>query len=170
MPNEATPANLTEVRIAVERDADAYRITAVLEALGYAVVRDIEPMDPAARVRWAVEQMARRYKLTTREAEILQLVLAGESSNTAIGKMLELSSATVKWHMHNIFAKSGTDTREGLLRRALQLPDLAAKAVAVENAPGSEPPAVLNLAHPGDAQLADEHRRSVAAVPSKSWF
>jgi DNA-binding CsgD family transcriptional regulator len=140
MPNEATPENLTEVRIAVDSDDDANRIAAVLEALGYTVVRDIEPMEPASRLRWATEQMARRYKLTSREREILQLVLAGEADTTALGRILELSRATVKWHMHNIFAKTGTVGTEQLLRRALQLPDVQAESAAA------------------------------AAVPSKSWF
>ena len=172
MPNETTPGNLTEVRIAVESDADHARIAAVLEALGYTVVRDIEPMTPADRVRWAVDQMSRRYKLTTREREILQLVMAGESNAMAIGKLLELSRATVKWHLHNIFAKTGTDTREGLLRRALQLSDVQAEPEAGSIEFTVDNPTV-ELAEVVQA-VAEQAGRSVstaaAAVPSKSWF
>ena len=38
-----------------------------------------------------------------------------------ISRALDISRATVKWHMHNIFAKSNTGNRESLLRLALQL-------------------------------------------------
>jgi hypothetical protein len=47
-------------------------------------------------------------------------VLSGKT-NEEIGRTLEISRATVKWHMHNIFAKTNTGNRESLLRLALQL-------------------------------------------------
>jgi DNA-binding CsgD family transcriptional regulator len=123
--NEITPTplpvpTLNEVRIWVDRDDDANRVSAVLEALGYTVLRELEEGDGPARLRWAVNRLARRHKLTSREQDILERVLAGRN-NDEIGKDLEISRATVKWHMHNIFAKTGTATREGLLRCALQL-------------------------------------------------
>lgn len=117
----------TEVEISVVDDEDANRVTAVLEALGYTVIRRLDADDDAqSRARWAINRLARRYKLTSREHEILERVVAGRS-NTEIGADLELTRATVKWHMTNIFAKTQTETREQLLRLALQLPAGAAE-------------------------------------------
>jgi DNA-binding CsgD family transcriptional regulator len=110
----------TEVRIWVDADDDANRVSAVLEALGYTVLRELEEGDGPARLRWAVSRLSQRHKLTLREQDILERVLAGRS-NHEISRDLEISRATVKWHMHNIFAKTNTTHREGLLRLALQL-------------------------------------------------
>jgi DNA-binding CsgD family transcriptional regulator len=114
------PRNNHEVRIWVERDDDANRISAVLEALGYTVLRELEEGDGPSRLRWAVDRLSRRHKLTLREQDILERVLAGRN-NDEIGNDLEISRATVKWHMHNVFAKTNTGNRENLLRLALQL-------------------------------------------------
>jgi DNA-binding CsgD family transcriptional regulator len=111
-----------EVAIRVASDQDAARITAVLEALGYAVTRDWET-GPASHLATASVRVAQRHKLTAREREILDHVLVG-ASNEQISRALELSRATVKWHMHNIFAKTNTGTREALLRLVLQLPQI----------------------------------------------
>jgi DNA-binding CsgD family transcriptional regulator len=110
----------TDVRIWVDGDDDANRVSAVLEALGYTVLRELEEGDGPARLRWAIIRLTQRHKLTLREQDILERVLAGVSSED-IGKLLQISRATVKWHMHNIFAKTNTTAREGLLRLALQL-------------------------------------------------
>lgn len=108
------------VRFAVERDEQAAKITALLEALGYEVVRDLAPDSAQTRLRWAVARLESKAMLTPREADVLELVLQGKS-NGEIGAALEISKATVKWHMHNVFTKTGTTTREALLREALQL-------------------------------------------------
>lgn len=110
----------TEVYIRVAHDDDASRISAVLEALGYSVLRQLDEGDGPHRLRWAVNRLARRHKLTSREQDILELVLEGKT-NAHIGRALDISRATVKWHMHNVFAKTNTGTRESLLRLALQL-------------------------------------------------
>jgi DNA-binding CsgD family transcriptional regulator len=109
-----------EVHIRVARDDDASRISAVLEALGYSVLRQLDEGDGPQRLRWAVTRLARRHKLTNREQDILELVLEGRA-NEQIGRTLEISRATVKWHMHNVFAKTNSGNRESLLRLALQL-------------------------------------------------
>ena len=126
MSNEIAPTPIhtpvptpTEVRIWVDRDEDANRVSAVLEALGYTVLRELEEGDGPARLRWAVNRLARRHKLTSREQDILERVLAGRN-NEDIGGDLEISRATVKWHMHNIYAKTGAENREGLLRLAME--------------------------------------------------
>jgi DNA-binding CsgD family transcriptional regulator len=115
--NQITPI---EVHIRVAHDHDAARISSVLEALGYKVVRELDEGDGPSRLRWAVNRLGQRHRLTTREQDILERVLCG-SSNQEIGRALEISRATVKWHMHNLFAKTNTNNRESLLRLALQL-------------------------------------------------
>ncbi|HVI02259.1 MAG TPA: LuxR C-terminal-related transcriptional regulator [Enhygromyxa sp.] len=115
--NQITPI---EVHIRVASDHDAARISSVLEALGYKVVRELDEGDGPSRLRWAVNRLGQRHRLTAREQDILERVLCG-ASNQEIGRALEISRATVKWHMHNLFAKTNTNNRESLLRLALQL-------------------------------------------------
>ncbi len=120
MNTEIMPSSSNEVHIRVSRDDDAARISAVLEALGYTVLRELGEGDGPARLRWAVTRLVSAHKLTEREQDILELVLQGRN-NLQIGGDLSISRATVKWHMHNIFAKTSTGNRESLLRLALQL-------------------------------------------------
>jgi DNA-binding CsgD family transcriptional regulator len=108
------------VRFAVEDDEQANKITALLEALGYEAVRELDHGSPQTRLRWAVQRLANAAHLTERERDILDRVLQGRL-NGEIGEELGISKATVKWHMHNIFTKTGATTREALLREALQL-------------------------------------------------
>ncbi len=110
----------TQVHIRVTHDEDANRISAVLEALGYSVLRELDEGDAPTRLRWAVTRLARFHKLTEREQDILECVLSGKT-NEEISRSLDISRATVKWHMHNVFAKTNTGNRESLLRLALQL-------------------------------------------------
>jgi DNA-binding CsgD family transcriptional regulator len=65
--------------------------------------------------------------LTVREVDIVTLVLQGRS-NLAIAELMGISKSAVKWHMHNIFAKSGTSNREELLREMWQLSGLIPRA------------------------------------------
>ena len=114
------PTTPIEVHIRVAEDADAIRISGVLEALGYRVVRELDAGSGDARLRWAIERLTRQHRLTAREAEILAGVLDGHD-NAGLATRLEISRATVKWHMHNLFCKCGVNNREALLREALQL-------------------------------------------------
>jgi DNA-binding CsgD family transcriptional regulator len=108
------------VTIQVATDADASRISAVLEAVGFQVVRALDEGDAPARLAWAVESLSQRHGLTEREREVLTGVLEG-LDNAGLARALQISRATVKWHLHNVFAKTGTQNREALLRAALQL-------------------------------------------------
>ena len=119
-PNN-TASTQPEVHIRVETDADATRILALLEALGYRVVRRLDDADTTSRLGWAIERMSRMHRLTTREREVLQGVLEGDS-NERLATRLDLSRATVKWHLHNVFTKTNVGNREALLRAALELP------------------------------------------------
>lgn len=109
-----------EVHFRVSEDDDAVRITAVLEALGFRVVRQLDAVDAHARLRWAVDRLSRLHRLTEREQHVLAGVLEGQS-NERLANKLDISRATVKWHLHNVFAKTGTTSRESLLRAALEL-------------------------------------------------
>ena len=109
-----------EVVIQVDRDIDANHISAVLEALGYAVLRHLGEGDAPQRLAWAIDRLVLRHGLTGRERDVLVGVLDG-LDNDGLAKALKISRATVKWHLHNVFAKVGVGTREALLRLALQL-------------------------------------------------
>jgi DNA-binding CsgD family transcriptional regulator len=120
MQSKSAASTQSEVHIRVDDDADATRITVVLEALGYRVIRRLDDADGPTRLGWAVERMSSRYRLTTREREVLAGVLDG-ASNDRLAAQLGLSRATVKWHLHNVFAKTNASNREALLRAALDL-------------------------------------------------
>jgi DNA-binding CsgD family transcriptional regulator len=117
-PNQS--ASKTEVHIRIDSDDDAARIAGVLEALGYEVLRELEEGQGSGRLDWAIDQLGRRYGLTAREREVLAGVLDGRS-NASVASSLEISQATIKWHLHNVFGKTKTSNRESLLRLALQL-------------------------------------------------
>jgi DNA-binding CsgD family transcriptional regulator len=119
---QADKSRNLEVIIRVAADADATRITALLEALGYTVARALDEGDGPSRLAWAVDRLSRHHSLTEREREMLAGVLAG-LDNRGLSESLGITRATVKWHMHNVFAKTGTQNREALLRAALQLGD-----------------------------------------------
>ncbi len=169
-----TAMDSTEVRIWVDGDEDANRVSSVLEALGYTVLRELEEGDGPARLRWAITRLARRHKLTLREQDILERVLAGRN-NQEIGRDLEISRATVKWHMHNIFAKTNTTQRESLLRLALQLGGARSPVERVVEGP-VEAPVEEDTPVVREAELATEPHVAVhevipaEVVPSKAWF
>lgn len=57
-----------------------------------------------------------KYSITEREREIILEVIRGKS-NADIASELVISLATVKTHLHNIFTKTGADSRYDLLAR-----------------------------------------------------
>jgi two-component system NarL family response regulator len=68
--------------------------------------------------------------LTSRELEILQLVLAGYT-NKAIGAEMNISEKTVEFHLDNIYTKIGVRTRvmagiwalqQGILAETREIP------------------------------------------------
>ncbi|MCK9285869.1 MAG: LuxR C-terminal-related transcriptional regulator [Rhodocyclaceae bacterium] len=61
---------------------------------------------------------------TCRELEFLQLLEAG-LSNQEIADRLNLTIATVKWHLHNLYAKLAVKTRSAALAKAKRLQLLA---------------------------------------------
>ncbi len=63
------------------------------------------------------EAFLAKYGITGREREIILKVIQGKS-NADIAQELVVSIATVKTHLHNIYAKIGVDSRYDLLARA----------------------------------------------------
>jgi DNA-binding CsgD family transcriptional regulator len=150
----------TEVHIWVDGDEHATRVSAVLEALGYTVLRELDEGEGPGRLGWAISRLAQRHKLTAREQDILERVLAGRS-NLEISRDLEISRATVKWHLHNIFAKTNTTQRESLLRLALQLGAVR---------PNIEAPIEREHEHDYVFEPFGHSALAAQAVPSKAWF
>jgi len=107
--------DLPTIRLACEGDEHAHRAACILEAVGYTVVRDIAGLDTIADRARAIGE---KFKLTTREQDVFDGVIRGRS-NEQIARELDISRATVKWHMHNVLSKTNTGTREQMLRLAL---------------------------------------------------
>ena len=73
---------------------------------------------PAAIAMRLAERMASS-DLTTREMEVLELIVEGKS-NKEIGASLTISEATVKSHINNILSKLGVTDRTQAVTTALQ--------------------------------------------------
>jgi ATP/maltotriose-dependent transcriptional regulator MalT len=89
--------------------------------MGFDVTRE-----PAGEVDDHVTQAIRTFAeardFTERETEFLHLIVGEGLSTRAIAQRLEVSKATVKWHLHNILCKAGAARQGQLLRRVLGLP------------------------------------------------
>jgi len=73
----------------------------------------------ASRAPEASADVALTERLTERELRILRLLKSG-LCNRELAQSLFVSEATVKWHLHNIFAKLGVKNRTSALARAQQ--------------------------------------------------
>jgi LuxR family maltose regulon positive regulatory protein len=73
----------------------------------------------ASRAPEASADAALTERLTERELRILRLLKSG-LGNRELAQSLFVSEATVKWHLHNIFAKLGVKNRTSALARAQQ--------------------------------------------------
>lgn len=71
-----------------------------------------------AAIDQAVEQVADRYDLSRREAEVA-LCCAEGLTNTEIGARLHISEQTVKFHLRHIFVKYGVKRRTELISQLL---------------------------------------------------
>lgn len=82
-------------------------------------IRMAEPPSPgpADNLQWQIEEQmsrfAKRYGLSKRETEILELILEGKT-NQEIADELFLALGTVKTHVHNILKKCGLKSRDAL--------------------------------------------------------
>lgn len=102
----------------VDRDADAARISATLNAVGHALI----VVDPAYSSvlplsRAAVEGDLIVESLTPRELDVVQLLAEG-AANKAIAQQLAISEHTVKYHVNSILGKLGAQSRTEAVVRA----------------------------------------------------
>lgn len=70
--------------------------------------------------RAKMESRCRLHDMSTREAEVAQLVAAG-LTNESIGAQLEISVRTVENHLRAIYAKTGVNSRTQLISRLLDI-------------------------------------------------
>jgi DNA-binding CsgD family transcriptional regulator len=89
-------------------------VTARASRLGQDIAVSIEPSTPSERM----DLFARSCGLSTREAEILALLVVGLDSREIAGQLF-LSEHTVNDHVKAALAKTGTRTRQVLLARVI---------------------------------------------------
>jgi len=90
------------------------------------ICRRLAQSAPAAQTRLALvqEQPQLRGQLTKREAELLRFVDTG-LTNQQLADRLDVSLATVKWHLQNLYGKLGVANRSSALAHARRLNLLA---------------------------------------------
>jgi DNA-binding response OmpR family regulator len=66
-------------------------------------------------VRRRVDELAAEMHLSSREREVLDLLLIGRT-NEEIGTVLNISTRTAKFHLANLLQKLGVDSRNDLMR------------------------------------------------------
>jgi DNA-binding CsgD family transcriptional regulator len=64
-------------------------------------------------------QVAEKFKLTTREQEVLQFLSEGGLTTKEIAARIGISPNTVKAFLHLIMLKMGVTTRSGILGKAI---------------------------------------------------
>jgi DNA-binding NarL/FixJ family response regulator len=116
---------------------------------------------------------AREFGLTRREHEILQLVARGET-NRAIGHTLFLTEQTIKFHLTNIYRKTGSANRIEVSRFAMTQGLVEAPSVihpvrneGLVNASG-KPLAATRLLRPRATTAVRPMRPAVAALGQAS--
>jgi DNA-binding NarL/FixJ family response regulator len=129
VPDESAAARaLTAGAMAVlERRGHGPSLTAAIMAVRFGMcVLDptfaehyLEPPKPSAAEARAREPREPIEALTARERQVLEALALG-LSNRAIGRRLEVSVHTVKFHMNGIFAKLQVDSRAGAVAKALR--------------------------------------------------
>ncbi len=67
-----------------------------------------------------IKKTVSKYELTTREAQVLELICRGES-NQNIADILSISVSTVKKHIYNLFAKISVQSRGQLISAVIEL-------------------------------------------------
>jgi len=109
------------IYFAIRDDESAQKVTALLEGLGYETQRDLAELDTDVFAERAAAA-ARRYRLTSREQQLLELLLRGDD-RPRMAELLEVSPPTIKWHLHNIYTKLDVKNGESALRKVLYLDD-----------------------------------------------
>jgi len=99
----------------VEKNGDSLVITLGEGGLGGQNYLLLEETSGLSRLEATV-----REKLTQRETEVLSWVAQG-NANWTIGKILNLSPATVRKHLQNIYSKLGVENRTAAALCALEI-------------------------------------------------
>lgn len=73
------------------------------------------PVDVDKALEMRRKRIVREANLSTRETEVLELILLGRS-HQEIASALDIRERTSKFHLHNIIAKLGAESRADLLR------------------------------------------------------
>jgi DNA-binding CsgD family transcriptional regulator len=75
-----------------------------------------EPLGKQGRTQQAVHQLSKRFGLTAREQDVLELLAEGYS-RPYISEKLFLSLSTVKTHVNHLYLKMGINRRDDLLKK-----------------------------------------------------
>jgi DNA-binding NarL/FixJ family response regulator len=113
-----------DVRQGMESGADDYlikpvRVDELLRAINSRLERRRQQKEEF-KAEFKSPQPLETLGLSPREAEILFWVAQGKS-NPEIGTILQISPATAKKHLENIFSKLGTENRASATLRALEV-------------------------------------------------
>jgi DNA-binding CsgD family transcriptional regulator len=103
---EVEPAG-SLVRIEIDDDDEAARVSVVLEALGFRVYR-VGMADDLSRRGYATLRLIALYRLRPTEARALRLLASGET-DAEIMRVMELSSPSLSWLVENLALKLGAD-------------------------------------------------------------
>lgn len=98
---------MTRVVFRIDDDEQAAKIVALLSALGYDPIREVQPATPEGKLAAAIDRIAERCQLTDRERDVLDRKVAGDERNV-IAAAIGISRGTVKWHMHNLMPHDST--------------------------------------------------------------
>jgi len=87
-------------------------------SLGFLALLSISPKE--RKLDDAVREATRRWKLTARQRQVLELVAQGHT-NGLVAEALDVGDRTVEYHVSAIFDKAGVDNRASLIARLLEL-------------------------------------------------
>lgn len=108
-------------------------------------MHDVTPM-----LRAELDDFARRHELTPREYDVLFLLVSGLHTVSRISKRLGLSQNTVHNHFKNVFRRTGTNSKAGLL--ALFIHETMSRRAGAQ--PFLRPPRVLLVDREGRERTA----------------
>lgn len=91
-------------------------------SIGKPAVMYVLHLKPVEKMIPFIEEYADQYHLTTRETDILAMILSGKS-NQQIANALFISLPTIKTHVANIFRKFGVSRRMELINKLQHLPE-----------------------------------------------
>jgi DNA-binding NarL/FixJ family response regulator len=121
-----------------EYAAAAYRLGAAALVLKTAPMPELVAAIRAAALGGPVDAGATDPTLTTREQEIVRLVVEGRS-NDEIGGALGIATKTVEGHLRRVFERLGIESRAELSARAVAEGWLEVPTVARRRGPGPPP-------------------------------